>query len=551
MQPIPTKTAFKNAKRSPISSWDKAGDRLKPEVWPEIQPTFQIAAGGKIFAIGSCFARNIEEHLSRLNYDVPTLEFSVPKEESDAPRANAILNKYTPAAIWQEVDWVARIFGRDGVMVEDDCARFSFHAGNNVVDTNLGGFVPVTPERFLERRRCMYETWEHMFSANCVTFTLGLIEAWYDKENDIYIQQAPAGRAFIRQADRFELHVLSFEDSVQYIQNSIDTIRQFNAGVKILITTSPIPLARTFSGEDVITANMRAKSLLRAVCGDIVSANDDTDYFPSFESVILTKEWGIWSHDKRHVSDAFVSKIVRRLAATYFAEADEASKLFQGAFTEHNNQNSEQAAKLIRQALDMNSDNSDWWLLSARIQRDLANFDDAILSVDEALKRSPDSAEGHYIAATILEKASKDSEALASAEKAVTLDGNKAHYRFFLGQSLQKAGEGDRALEQARIGLSLQPAYWRAHARLSQALEDNGLTEEALASAQEAFRRFGDNPWLHSRIARLFLKLGHLAKAREHVDKAWELKPAKRSFRKKLQTLVADIERRESGPPNE
>ena len=277
----------------------------------------------------------------------------------------------------------------DGVISEDDCARLTFPAGDKVVDTNLGGFIPVTPERLIERRRHVYETWEHMFTAECVTLTLGLVEAWYDKENDIYVQQAPSSRAFLRQADRFELHFLSYEDSVQYIQRSMDSIRQFNAAVKFLITTSPIPLARTFSGEDVITANMRAKSVLRAVCGEIVSSNEDTDYFPSFESVTLTKDWGIWNHDQRHVSDAFVSKIVRRLADSYFAQADEASKLFQDAFTEYNNQANEQAGNLIRRALDINADNPEWWQLSAQIERDLGNLEEATSSIDEALKRIP------------------------------------------------------------------------------------------------------------------------------------------------------------------
>ena len=130
-------------------------------------------------------------------------------------------------------------------------------------------------------------------------------------------------------------------------------------------------------------------------------------------------------------------------------------------------------------------------------------------------------------------------------------DSDKAHYHFFLGDLLQKSGASERALEQARIGMSLQPKYWRAHVRLSQALEDNGMPDDALASAREALRRHGESPWLHSRIARLLLSLGHLSQAREHVDKAWQLRPANQNFLKGVQKLMAEIEQRESGQINE
>lgn len=80
-----------------------ARDRMLPEVFPEITPSFDIDSGNKIFTIGSCFARNIEQYFDRLGFDVPVARLSVPKEEHAGPNSSAILNKYTPPAIYQEV----------------------------------------------------------------------------------------------------------------------------------------------------------------------------------------------------------------------------------------------------------------------------------------------------------------------------------------------------------------------------------------------------------------------------------------------------------------
>ena len=48
-------------------------------LFPEVRPRFTFEDGCRIFTIGSCFARNIEQHLT--GYDLPTLRFSAPKAE--------------------------------------------------------------------------------------------------------------------------------------------------------------------------------------------------------------------------------------------------------------------------------------------------------------------------------------------------------------------------------------------------------------------------------------------------------------------------------------
>jgi hypothetical protein len=73
--------ALKTA-RNHYNSWRRSRDRLLNEVWPAVNPSFQLQSGAKVFTIGSCVARNIERNLHKLGFHVPTLAFSVPREEA-------------------------------------------------------------------------------------------------------------------------------------------------------------------------------------------------------------------------------------------------------------------------------------------------------------------------------------------------------------------------------------------------------------------------------------------------------------------------------------
>lgn len=159
------------------AAWAKAADRLQDECWPEVRPSFRLARGAKVFTIGSCFARNIEEHIHRLGFQVPMLDFAVPGTEWPG-RPNGILNKYTATSIFQLIDWAGRILRRGGAMRPEDCELYAWRLDDgSVVDSDLVGLRPVSPERFIERRRQVYETVAQVFASDCVVITPGLAEA--------------------------------------------------------------------------------------------------------------------------------------------------------------------------------------------------------------------------------------------------------------------------------------------------------------------------------------------------------------------------------------
>jgi hypothetical protein len=304
-----------------LSRWPKRedGNRLEPEAWPIIRPKFSLAEAKSIFTIGSCFARNIEEELQDRGYDIPTLSFAVPKEEWPA-RANGILNKYTPAGIWQELDWTARVLAasprdQDAVLAEPLDAL----SDDLVIDLELAGLRAVSPARALERRRQLRDLNRRIFESDLVVVTPGVCEVWWDHQRQRHVEELPP-RAFVRdQSRRFEWRMMDYETAYQRLERTADLIRtNGKPGVKMLFTVSPVPLKVTFSGQDVLIANTQAKATLRAALGALVARFDDIDYFPSFESVTLSRSTAVWTDDLRHVSPAFVSQVVGRLVEAYF-----------------------------------------------------------------------------------------------------------------------------------------------------------------------------------------------------------------------------------------
>ncbi|WCL55146.1 GSCFA domain-containing protein [Gimibacter soli] len=377
-----------NTARNRTASWQHSLKRLDGLVFPELAPSFQFGAKDSLFTIGSCFARNIEEKLDVLGYDIPVLRFSVPKTEWKN-RANGILNKFTPPAIWQEIDWAASQFENGDTFDPALAMRFAIRVDEGmVVDTNLQGFTPVTEARFLERRAELYDVFRTMFTAEGLIITLGLIEAWYDKETGVYIQQMPDKRTFGDTLGRFELHVLSFEESRKFIEDSIARVRALNPDVKVMITTSPVPLGRTFASHDVILATTHGKSLLRTVCADVTAKFDRVDYFPSYEAATITKTWDIWQEDKRHVSDEFVGQIVRNLIAGYFPESARDSILMH-VHSRHGTRPSDEVLQDAYRQIEAATDNPDLVARLVTLLQETEDRADLEPAIDRALAAHP------------------------------------------------------------------------------------------------------------------------------------------------------------------
>ncbi|KAF0674584.1 GSCFA domain-containing protein [Profundibacterium mesophilum] len=306
---------------------------LSTKTWPTIEPPFQIETGAKVFTIGSCFARNIEEYFDVLGFELPTLGIKARREEW-AGRPNGILDKYNPPSILHAVEWAREIYLRDDKMRPSDLAELSIEVGEDqVVDLQLAGFVPVTRARHAQRRAQVYQVYRELFTADTVMITLGMTECWKDLETGKYIDGAPLTRQLLPFAERFEFHNLDVNASVAFIDKAFSLIREVNADAKFVITTSPVPLIRTFTGLSCVSANGYSKSTLRSACGVLDQRwGDDLFYFPSYEIVSGARSWDFWQRDCQHLKSGAVAQIVHYLVQHLIRELGQDEIDFLGTY---------------------------------------------------------------------------------------------------------------------------------------------------------------------------------------------------------------------------
>ena len=319
---IPFREATHRQRGNDASRWPARGadNRLEPECWPVLRPSFSVAPGATVFTMGSCFARNIEIHLDRLGFEVPaiTLTRPVAGAVSGAAFGAELFNKYTPVSIVQELEWARAIRDRDDQVREDDVLPLLLDLGRDrFIDLHAradpGYGLPLADQ--VARRRLTYAWLRSAFDCDLAVITLGLIEAWWDTRTGVSIEMHPRAVRHPAHA-HFAFRPLGYAEALAAVERSLALILD-NPRARVLLTTSPVPLHTTFTDDDVIVANMMSKSLLRTVAGTVTQASDRVDYFPSYESIMLTKQASVWTNDLIHIEEAFIGRVMARVIDAY------------------------------------------------------------------------------------------------------------------------------------------------------------------------------------------------------------------------------------------
>lgn len=308
------------------AQWTETTDRFHVEpVWIQHTPGFRLTPHARFFCIGSCFARNIEEHLIYRGVEVLSKRVVSPKSEWPA-RPNGFLNKFTTHSMLQELRWLAEppANPRDHMLETSKGWR----------DMHLTPGLPASDlERVVERRAWLAEHYfPRLEQADVVMMTLGLNEVWRDEAMGTRLNAAPDLWTVRRHPRRFSLEMTDVQQNLNALEEIRERLKAINPAMKIVVTVSPVPMGTTFSGKDVTVANMLSKSTLRAAAGAFEAAHDDVDYFPSYEIASLSPRSFAYGPDCLHVADRLVSSIMGQFIETYLGEA--APRLAPDGFTE-------------------------------------------------------------------------------------------------------------------------------------------------------------------------------------------------------------------------
>ncbi|MFC6496555.1 GSCFA domain-containing protein [Gemmobacter lanyuensis] len=369
---ITAKDALARSKANDFDRWVggahlSARERiLKQVVVPVGRQSFSCKPGDTFFAIGSCFARNVEERLELSGAEVLSRKMNVRDLGDTGGRTLGIFNKYTPLSILQELQFAAgeRPFPveaflpvRDGLFYD---SQLRVNSGDATIDA-------------LSARRAEINTaFAQVFKADVVILTLGLIEAWYDHKTDLYLTEMPAPRLIAQEPDRFGFKCLSLDDCTRALQEIHGLLaRHGKPGQKVIVTVSPVALGRTFSEDDIIVANMTSKSTLRVAAMEFADAHTGIDYFPSYETVMNSAPSLAWQEDRLHASDFIVGRIIGTFLERYgLVEATEAAMQNDGV------------AETAEQEL------------ISRLRRDVDKYKNRILALEKQLQQAKAGSDG-------------------------------------------------------------------------------------------------------------------------------------------------------------
>lgn len=230
------------------------------------------------------------------------------------------LNKFDPISIHQELS-----FACGASQFPEDAYLASAAGDDRFVDPSIRESGALSKEEVQARRHSVTEYFRKAFSADVVVVTLGLTETWVDQFTSLRLAEAPNRRLLTEHPSRFRFERLNYADTLNSLLGIHNMLLQFGKpGVKVIATVSPVPLTRTFTGQDVIVANTASKTLLRSAVEAWVERCEEVDYFPSYEAATVSDARFVWEADRRTVRDTAVETIVSTFMQRYFEPADSA-----------------------------------------------------------------------------------------------------------------------------------------------------------------------------------------------------------------------------------
>lgn len=143
-------------------------------------------------------------------------------------------------------------------------------------------------------------------SADVIILTLGLTECWRVRSNGMHAALGPDSESD-ESYPLLEFRATGFAENYENLVVIVKAIWSSHPGKTIVLTVSPVALGRTWTGEDVVRANLQSKSALRAAVGELCREYPRLVYWPSYE---FAMRGDAFKEDGRHVRDEIVREIL-------------------------------------------------------------------------------------------------------------------------------------------------------------------------------------------------------------------------------------------------
>jgi len=252
---------------------------------------FVIHPSDVIVTAGSCFAQHITRELKQHSFGLLDLEPApeeLPLDQHERYGYGLYSarygNIYTPK---QLVQLTAEAFGLRPMRV------IPWTRGEDQVVDALrptiepDGFSSVA-EMAAHRSHhlaCVRSCLERM---DVFIFTLGLTEAWRERESGSVLPVAPGVVAGEYDPNAVKFVNFGFRQTLRAFERFLRLLQKHRPSrdcPRVLLTVSPVPLTATATNRHVLAATMESKAVLRVAAAELRRRHPTVDYFPSFEII--------------------------------------------------------------------------------------------------------------------------------------------------------------------------------------------------------------------------------------------------------------------------
>ncbi|MBX0333197.1 GSCFA domain-containing protein [Pontibacter sp. HSC-14F20] len=117
-------------------------------------------------------------------------------------------------------------------------------------------------------------------------------------------------------AREFSRELLSFSTLLNDMEHTLEELRQFNPGLRVLFTVSPVRHIK-----ETIEVNSVSKSILRLLCHDITTNHEQAHYFPAYEIMMDDlRDYRFYGRDMVHPTEVAEDYIWDKFVNAYLSE---------------------------------------------------------------------------------------------------------------------------------------------------------------------------------------------------------------------------------------
>ncbi|SIT92753.1 GSCFA domain-containing protein [Pontibacter indicus] len=117
-------------------------------------------------------------------------------------------------------------------------------------------------------------------------------------------------------ARQFSRELLPFGTLLTDMQQTLETLWQFNPALQVMLTVSPVRHIK-----ETIEVNSVSKSILRLLCHEIMVSNKQAHYFPAFELMMDDlRDYRFYGRDMVHPTEVAEDYIWDKFANAYLSE---------------------------------------------------------------------------------------------------------------------------------------------------------------------------------------------------------------------------------------